>query len=95
MPEQGPNEAQDFQAIIKNLVDAWCERRALIPLSILLPVWLGFSGLTDSWHDLRNALRHTRAMAREIMTEAEKERLGRAIAIMDKALWRDDGAEPV
>jgi len=91
MPDNEPTGTQEIQAIIKALVDAWCDRRALYPLSILLPPVLGFSGLTDSWHDLREALRHVRAVAKDSLTVEEREHLGRAIAMVDKALWRDDG----
>ena len=91
MSENEQDKAKEFQDIINDLVEAWCDRRALEPLSILLPAWLAFSGLTDSWHNLRDALRHLRAMTKESLTEVEREHLGRAIAMIDKALWRDGG----
>jgi len=93
MSDETTTGNQQPHEIIKGLVDAWCERRALKPLSILLPAWVAFSGLSDAWHDLRNALRHVRAMAKDSLTDAEQEHLGQAIAMVDKALWRDDGGE--
>jgi hypothetical protein len=71
---------------IKTLVDAWCERRELSPLRILLPAWPMPLGLTDDWNDLRDALRHVRAMARESVTEAERVQLNLAIAFIDQTL---------
>jgi hypothetical protein len=87
-------EATKFHEIIKGMVEAWCDRRAYRPLSILLRPWLGLTGLSDSWHDLRQALRHVRAMAKDDLTDSERGLLNQAIAMVDKALWRDDGANP-
>lgn len=42
---------------INSLVDAWCERRALVALAGLLPGWLNNNGLTDGWEDLAASLR--------------------------------------
>jgi hypothetical protein len=50
------------------------------------------NGFTDEWHGLRDALRHVRAMAKDDLTEAERDQLNRAISIVDKALWPSDGS---
>ena len=71
---------------IKRLVDAWCERRELTPLRILLPAWPMPMGLTDDWNALRDALRHVRAMAQESLTEAERAQLNIAIDFVDQTL---------
>ncbi len=44
------------------LVDGWCDRRALEPLSIILAAWpFGGGGLTDDWARLLDALKNVRA----------------------------------
>jgi hypothetical protein len=81
----------DFETmneVITRTVDAWCERRALRPLSILLSAWLGNNGVTDGWEGLREQLRHTRAMCREELSAEELEVLGQSIATIDAALNR-------
>ncbi|MHB1157229.1 MAG: hypothetical protein ACYC26_10370 [Phycisphaerales bacterium] len=70
------------------VIDAWCERRALKPLSKLLPGWLAVNGLTDGWEILRQSLRHTRAMCREELTVEELTIIARAIAEIDQSLDR-------
>jgi hypothetical protein len=77
----------DLQTIVDGLIDAWCERRALAPLRILLPAWPMPMGLTDDWHTLRDALRHVRAMAKDVLTEDEKNSLNTAIALVDQAIF--------
>ena len=74
--------------IVDQLIDAWCERRALRPLSILLPAYVGFTGLTDGWTELHEALRSCRAMRRDELNLDERELLGEAIAITYQALKR-------
>jgi len=83
--------APELDKIISSLVDGWCERRELQPLGIVLPAWPSSIGqpLTDEWEELRAALRHARAIAKERMTEAEREQLNSAIALVDIALRRD------
>lgn len=48
------NEA--FFADLRNLIDGWCERRCLQPLSIVLPAYSSFNGMTDGWGELLKAL---------------------------------------
>jgi hypothetical protein len=42
---------------LRDLIDAWCDRRCLGPLSILLPAYTSFNGMTDGWGELLNALK--------------------------------------
>src|SRR6266446_6099706 len=91
LPFLGPRMYADVKVMneaIGGIIDAWCQRRALRPLSILLSAWLGNNGLTDGWEFLREALRHTRAMCREEMSAEELEIVGEAIATLDTALNR-------
>ncbi len=45
---------------LAELIDIWCERRALDPLRIVLPHSVLVSGLTDEWADLAGALKTVR-----------------------------------
>ena len=74
--------------ILDQLIAAWCDRRELGPLSKLLPAYLAFSGLTDAWVDLYEALRTVRGAHRDDLTPAELELLGEAIANTYQALIR-------
>lgn len=76
-----------FEKIMDELIDAWCERRALKPLRIILPSWPFGIGLTDDWHRIREALRHTPAMARDVLTAGELDQLNQLIAAVDQALY--------
>lgn len=72
--------------ILDELVERWCDRRALKALSITLPAYLALSDLNDATVELYQALRTTRALAREELAEGESELLGEAIAIVSEAL---------
>ena len=63
-------------APIARLVDAWCGRRDLGPLAMLLPAYVSNNGLTDGWAELLDALHTVRGSRRLPFTEhAEIERL--------------------
>ncbi len=48
------------------------------------------SGLTDSWHNLYEALRVIRATDNKKLPELEQEKLGEAIVIIGKVLYPND-----
>jgi hypothetical protein len=50
---------KEFNNEIRQLVDAWCERREYGALAGILTPWLANNGLTDGWEDLASALRTT------------------------------------
>ena len=72
--------------ILDELVERWCDRRALKALSLLLPTYLSLSDLDDANVELYHALRTVRALAREELGDGELELLGEAIAIVSEAL---------
>jgi hypothetical protein len=76
----------DLHPEIAKLVDAWCERRALQPLRILLPVWPPPMLLTEHAADLLGALRHIRAMCKETLPPQELETVAKAIACLQVML---------
>jgi|tagenome__1003787_1003787.scaffolds.fasta_scaffold18933435_2 hypothetical protein len=74
--------------VLNKLIDAWCERRALNALRLILPGYFAFNGLTDGWEILYEALRDVRAFCRQELTAVEKEQVGRAVLAVQKALDR-------
>ena len=78
----------EFFAAMKGLIGGWCDRRALAPLARLLPAYLAFNGLTDSWGDLLVALKDVRAFCREELPEAELAAIGDLIRAAEKAVYR-------
>ena len=56
--------------LLRALIDGWCERRALRPLAVLLPAYLGFNGLTDGSHDLWDAVNNLRGLG-DALTDEE------------------------
>ena len=47
-------------ALLRQLIDCWCERRALRPLREILPCYPLVSGLTDEWASLATGLKTIR-----------------------------------
>jgi hypothetical protein len=78
----GPRLAE----LLRLLVDGWCERRALEPLAVLLPAYLAFSGLTDSWTDLRDAIDRLRGLGPGALTDGERAAVAEARALIHQAL---------
>ena len=78
----------EFFASMKSLIDGWCDRRALAPLARLLPAYLAFNGLTDSWGDLLDALERVRAYCREELPEKELAVVGDLIRAAEKTIYR-------
>ena len=76
----------DFLASLRDLIDAWCDRRCLKALLRVLPGYLGFNGMNDGWDELRNALMQTRSFAREELTDEELTTLSDMIATIDRLL---------
>jgi hypothetical protein len=69
------------------LVDSWCERRALKPLSIILAAWpFGGGGLTDDWGRLLDALKNVRAFGSPPPDDAAQ--IDEAIRVVEKLVYR-------
>ena len=73
---------------LKKLTDQWCDRRALKPLSHLLPAYLALNGLTDGYAALSEGIRDILAFAREEITEEEKAELRSLLAESDALVFR-------
>ena len=86
--DKQPNVEQFF-ADVKRLIDDWCERKLLSPLSVLLNPYLGFNGLTDGWAEILEALRTLRASYREDLSFAELRKIDDLIRTANSIVYRD------
>lgn len=68
------------------LIDAWCDRRDLAHLALLLPAFTSNNGLTDGWADLMEALRDLRATRR--LPAAEQAEVERLLPLVERAVYR-------
>jgi len=75
----------DVLAAVTYLIDSWCERRCLAPLSKILVAWPS-NGLTDGAHELLGALRRAQIAAREQATGLEFELLTAAESALAQRL---------
>jgi hypothetical protein len=71
-------------------VDRWCERRALSPLRILLPVYHPGVALvhTDQFHDLLEGLRDVKGLCRQQLDSEELSYVIESINEIEDALNR-------
>ena len=84
MPTFQSNE--EFFAALRQQIERWCDQRRLAALALLLPAYTAFSGLTDSWADLYEALKATRALGHEAFTPTEWELLNDLIRAAERAV---------
>ncbi len=61
-------------AAARRLIEAWCDRRELVPLKEILPGYLALNGLTDGWIHFYEVLSNLRAYYSSL-PEAEVEML--------------------
>jgi hypothetical protein len=88
------NASSELFAILDGLVDGWCERRALSPLRILLRVYPMASPLSDSWHELRGALRDLRCLREPDISESEALAIDDSLRAVERALGASGGSRP-
>jgi hypothetical protein len=75
----------DLNNEVSDLIDAWCQRRALRPLRYVLPHW-PHNGLTDGIAELKIALENVRAFGRGELLSDEERIVSRLIAELDHAV---------
>jgi hypothetical protein len=61
----------EFFTALKDLIDGWCDKRSLAPLSRVLGPYLSFNGLTDGWAELARSLISVRAEDRDTLSAEE------------------------
>jgi hypothetical protein len=79
----------EFFAVVRRLIDAWCDRRALRPLSLVLGPYLAFDGLTDSWGNILTALKTISARYQKDISEAELDSVRDLIRAAGAAVYRN------
>ena len=62
----------DVPKILDALIDGWCERRALRPLSYLLPIYPGVLAHTDQKFQLLDAIKDVKGLCRDDLTAEER-----------------------
>src|SRR5450755_4103409 len=60
---------------LRDLIEAWCDRRCLNALKYVLPAYLSFNGRIEGWSMLCSAVRNARTFAHDELTEGELERI--------------------
>ena len=81
------NDRQFFDTL-RSLVEAWCDRRCLGALRLILQAYPMPSPLTDSWGELEIALANVRAFARSELTDSELDSVNESIRTIRKAMGR-------
>ncbi len=71
MPKAYPDN-ETFFADLRGLIDAWCERRCLQPLGVILPAYNSYNGMTDGWGELLRALK-TVSLLRDALLSDEQD----------------------
>jgi hypothetical protein len=78
----------EFFAALRQQIERWCDERKLGALAQLLPAYTASNGLTDSWADLCEALKATRALGRERFTDTEWQLLNDLVSAAERAVLR-------
>jgi hypothetical protein len=76
----------DIPAIMDRLIAAWCDRRALRPLRLILQGYPPASNLTDESYKLLEAIKDVRGLCRDSLTPEELSELTRAMILLQDAL---------
>jgi hypothetical protein len=71
---------------LERLIDAWCERRELRPLALMLPGYTSNAGLTDDWVRVIEALHDVRAQGHP--PEDEQQEVERLVPIVEQMVYR-------
>ena len=71
---------------LARIVDAWCERRALGPLAVLLPAYTSNNGLTDGWAEVMEALRTLRGSRQ--LPDDEHRQIEDLVVLVERMVYR-------
>lgn len=81
-------DALAIQKSVGALVGAWCDRRALRPLRLVLQGYPIVSGLTDDWATLLQSLSDVRALCHDELSEAEMREVEACIRAVEPIVHR-------
>lgn len=79
---------EEFLAVLRTLIERWCDERCLDTLARILPGYLALNGLTDGWGELSNALKATRALGHQAFSQTDWDTLNDLIHETDLVLHR-------
>ena len=72
--------------ILDELIDRWCERRALGPLRVVLAGYPLVTGLSDEWATLDATIRNLKGLAPDALPPEERALIGEAHALIHQLL---------
>jgi hypothetical protein len=78
---------EKFFEALRDLIDGWCDRRSIRPLSRILGPYLAFNGMTDGWGELAAGLKSIRSMDRDQLTTSEQTMVDDLIRATDNAIY--------
>ena len=77
----------NFFKTLDGLINGWCERRALHPLSYLLPAYSGILARTHQQFQLLEALKNLKRLCRDYLTLEELRLVTQAHNFLEERLW--------
>ena len=80
--------ADEILRSVKDLVNAWCDRRCLSALKFILQGYPLASPLTDGWADLLKALEDVQAFAGDEIIASERQITGELIRAVHRIVYR-------
>ncbi len=80
--------APDFDQELGSLIDAWCERRQLTLLRVILGAYPRVSGLTDEWESLAHALKTIRVRHSSLLQPGELDRVVNLLHLAEGVVYR-------
>ena len=78
----------DFFPRLRGLIDAWCDRRCLPVLAVVLPACVGFNGLTDGWGEIHDALKMVWTQHRDSLLPDEQEAIHELVRTAEAVIHR-------
>lgn len=77
---------QRSRSLLRRLIDAWCDRRELKHLALLLPAYTSNFGLTDGWAGVMETLYDLRATRQ--LPQDEQAEVERLVPIVEQMVYR-------
>ena len=82
----GKQELDQLFDTIRQLINAWCDRRCLRALRAILSGYPMTTPLNDGWGELLRSLLDVRAFARDELTQVERALIDRCIATIERVM---------
>ena len=77
-------ESREIIVGLQQLIDRWCGHRRIMPLVRLLPAYVAFDDLPDSWIALCEALKDTQSLGPSAFNEVEWKKIKELIIATQK-----------